>query len=193
MSVKAEEGDCWENSLPSEKCIIPGDFFNFDFIRELWASDELATRENTKAYKEFIKFKESSIKKTKRMMDTVKNQPAKATNIFPNPEEAIRGYDIYLITSWWNYRYYYHYIPALKSHGFGFNQIAITQLCERLRDPLFKTDCNNFPDWRGKRDQEKWEFAYKIGLQAQKRKIENKKIMEMIDEIAAEAEAAKTD
>ena len=101
-----------------------------------------------------------------------------------NAPQIKHAYDIVLIYKWWKHRYR-EYLRRAASYGHQFNKLTDSKLCEELRDRLFGTSCNEFPDWRTEEDKEAWQAKMK-------KWIENKKVIEMIDEIAAGAEAAKT-
>ena len=76
-----------------------------------------------------------------------------------NANDIKIGHDYRQLVNHWDYRFEY-YLEKIKDHGFIINQVTDPELCEELRDPIFSTDCNDFPDWRRKKHLGMIEKAY---------------------------------
>ncbi len=138
-------------------------FFNFETSSQVWINaknhNELLNIAAS-SYSEYSKFsKESPYFKGKRSRKWNNPDAIKLINQQPNANIIKLGYDFSLIVNHWNYRFNHRYLPVIERHGFKFNQITDTELCEQLRDPLFGTGCNEFPDWRDESDMEKYNHA----------------------------------
>ena len=143
-------------------------FIVFDPIKHIWYEAKTAEQMQNIGVAEYDAFSNFWEKRDKREIPSFRGQytfkwnnpeALEIINAEPNAELIKLGYGYHLILLHWNYRFNHRYLPVIERHGFKFNQITDAELCEQLRDPLFGTGCNEFPDWRDESDMEKYNHA----------------------------------
>ena len=141
------------------------DFFDFEYVKKTWMNADSILelwKEWEPYYHHYVNFFDGHPQRSKGSKDGSWNNPDGIALIEaePNAREIKIGHDYNNLVRHWNRRYRYYVLDAVKEYGFEFNKITNQEICKELRDPLFDTGCNDFPDWRDETDMKLLEQAY---------------------------------